>query len=125
MSLPVFPDIMPPITPDEEPEDPGISTKMENGLVVSRPRFTKSRLTFPLVWGDDQDNPLTTAEKTTLLNFYMNEVKGSSQIFEWTCNAKNSSFYGQTFKVRFTGGEPKFSEISPGFWSCSLTIQEV
>src|SRR5690554_1300238 len=124
MALPVFPiNIMPPITPGEEPEDPGISSQMEDGTVLSRARFTKSRLTFSLRWGDSNDNPLTTDEKDTLLNFYRDIIKGSSQRFTWYCNAKNSSFYGEEFTVRCIN-PPKFNEICPGFWSGTMTLQE-
>ncbi len=118
----VFPDIIPPMTPEEEPEDVGISTKMENGMVVSRARYTKSRLTFYLSWGPI--NALPTEDKEALLNFYQNVVKGSSEKFEWTCMSKFSSFYGQTFTVRFIGGPPKFKKVNIGYWSASVVLQE-
>lgn len=123
MALAVFPDITPPMTPGEEPEDPGISTQMENGIVISRARYTRSRLTFYLTWGDK--NALPTAEKDILLDFYRNKVKGSSEMFEWTCNSKFSSFYEQTFTVRFVGSAPKFEKVTLGFWRAEITLQEV
>lgn len=123
MSLPVFPDIKPPMTPNVEGEDPGISTKMESGLVVSRPRFTKSRLSFFLKWGEK--NALSTEEKTTLLNFYQNTAKGSSQMFEWTCNSKFSPYYNQTFKVRFSpDSKLKINNKTIGFWTASIVLVE-
>lgn len=122
MSIPVFPDITPPMTPEEELEDVGISTKMEDGIVISRARYTRSRLTFYLTWGPV--NALTTEEKEILQDFYQNIVKGSSEKFEWTCNSKFSSYYGQTFTVRFTGNPPRFKKVAPGYWSTSVALQE-
>lgn len=118
----IFPDIAPPMTPEEEPEDVSITTQMENGIVVSRARFTRSRLTFYLNWGPK--NLLSTADKDLLLDFYRNTVKGSSEKFQWTCNSKFSSFYSQIFTVRFIGGAPRFKKEAPGYWSVSVTLQE-
>ncbi|AZO96085.1 hypothetical protein [Halocella sp. SP3-1] len=123
MALAVFPDIIPPITPEDEPEDPGISTQMEDGMVISRARYTRSRLTFYLTWGEK--NALPTEDKETLLDFYQNIVKGSSEMFKWTCNSKFSSYYGQTFTVRFTGSAPRFEKVTYGFWGTEITLQEV
>lgn len=124
MPLPVFPDIAPPMTPEVEPEDVGISTKMEDGIVVRRARYTKSRLTFYLNWGPDK-NLLPTADMELLLDFYQNTIKGSSQNFEWTCNSKFSPYYGQTFEVNVKGGPPRIKNVMPGYWSGSLILQEV
>lgn len=118
-----FPDIALPKTPEDQPEDIGIATQMESGQVVSRARFTRSRLTFILPWGPDK-NLLPTEDKEILKDFYMDQTKGSSEKFEWTCNNKFSPYYGQTFTVRFIGNPPKFKLVVPGFWSTSLTIQE-
>jgi len=117
-----FPNITPPITPDVQPEDPGISSQMEDGTVISRARFTRSRLTFYLSWG--VTNPLTTEEKLALLDFYQNQTKGVSEKFEWTCNALFSPYYGQKFIVRFVGDPPRFRMVAPGYWGTSCTLQE-
>ncbi len=113
---------MPPITPEDEAEDPGISTQMENGIVVSRARYTRSRLTFYLSWGPV--NSLPTEDKEALRDFYQNVVKGTGEKFEWTCNSRFSSYYGQTYTVRFMGNPPRFKKVAPGFWSTSVTLQE-
>lgn len=123
MSLYVFPDIIPPMTPEDELEDAGISTQMENGTVVSRARYTRSRLTFYLAWGSK--NPLQVQDKETLRNFYQNTVKGSGEQFEWTCNSRFSPYYGQTYIVRFMGNPPRFKKIAPGYWGTEVTLQQV
>ena len=117
-----FPEITPPMTPEVQPEDPGISSQMEDGTVISRARFTRSRLTFYLSWGEK--NPLTTEEKLQLLDFYQKKAKGVSEKFEWTCNSPFSSHYGQKFTVRFVGESPRFRMIAPGYWGASCTLQE-
>lgn len=123
MSLYVFPDIVPPMTPEDELEDAGISTQMENGMIISRARYTRSRLTFYLVWGFK--NPLPVQDKETLRNFYQNTVKGSSEQFEWICNSRFSPYYGQTYIVRFMGNPPRFKKIASGYWGTEVTLQQV
>jgi len=122
MATLVFPDITPPITPEVQPEDVGITSPMEDGSVISRARYTRSRLTFYLPWGDK--NPLTTQEKMVLMDFYQNKAKGSSATFEWTCNAPYSPYYGQKFIVRFIGDPPRFRLVAPGYWAAQCVIKE-
>lgn len=74
-----------------EKEDPGMKNEMEGGYVVSRPRFTrKPRRTFYFGYTD-----LAESEHQKLVNFW-DEVRGSSQIFEWT-----NQFTGEVIYVRF------------------------
>jgi hypothetical protein len=117
-----FPDITPPMAPEVQPEDIGMSSQMEDGTVISRARFTRSRLTFYLSWGEK--NPMTSDEKSLLMDFYQNQAKGVSEKFEWTCNSKFSPYYDETFIVRFTGDPPRFRMIAPGYWGTSCTLQE-
>lgn len=118
-----FPDITPPATPEVWPEDIGMSSQMEDGTVISRAKFTRSRLTFYLSWGEK--NPMTSEEKLIFMDFYQNKAKGVSEKFQWTCNSEFSPYYGQTFTVRFIGDPPRFRMIAPGYWGTSCTIQEV
>lgn len=117
-----FPNIAPPKTPEVTAEDPGLTTKTESGMVLSRARFTKSRLTFVLRWGPDK-NLLPTEDKEILLDFYRNTVKGSSEMFEWTCNSKFSPYHGETFTVRIIQ-PPRFQMVAPGYWQTELVLQE-
>lgn len=119
MSYPSFPDIaLPNQTYDETPEDCGISSKMENGSVVSRARFTKSRLTFVLNW-----SAMSATDKDVLLDFYRNTIKGTASIFTWVHPDPTSSFYNVVFNVRITS-PPKFTKVTHERWSTSLTLQE-
>jgi hypothetical protein len=119
MSYPSFPDIaLPNQAYEETPEDPGISSKMENGSVVSRARFTRSRLTFVLNW-----SAMSATDKDTLLDFYRNTIKGTASLFTWVHPDPASGFYNVTFKVRITA-PPKFTKVSFDRWSTSLTLQE-
>jgi hypothetical protein len=119
MAYPSFPDISKPnYAYDETPEDCGISTQMENGSVISRARFTKSRLTFTLSW-----SAMTAADKATLLNFYRNTIRGSAYILVWTHSDPSSEFYNQTFNVRIIS-PPKFTKVTFNRWSVQLTLQE-
>ena len=117
-----FPDITPPATPEDQPENIGMASEAENGIVISRAKFTRSRLTFYLNWGEK--NPLTTAERELLRNFYQNEAKGSSEKFEWTCNAPFSPHFGKTYVVRFVEEPPRFRMVAPGYWGTSCTLKE-
>ena len=122
MTTLVFPDITPPMTPEIEPENIGITSPMDGGHTVSRAKYTRSRLTFYLTWGDK--NPLTTEEQQILEDFYRNKAKGSSQIFEWTCNAPFSPHFGKKYIVRFVGEAPRFREVAPGYWATQCVIKE-
>lgn len=122
MAILKFPDITPPMTPEVWPENIGIASDMEDGIIVSRARFTRSRLTFYLPWGTK--NPLTSEEKLILMDFYQNKAKGVSAKFEWTCNAPFSPYYGQKFIVRFVGDPPRFKEVAPGYWAAGCYVQE-
>jgi hypothetical protein len=117
-----FPDITPPLTPEDQPENVGMASDAENGTVISRAKFTRSRLTFYLNWGEK--NPLTTAERELLRDFYQNQAKGSSEKFEWTCNAPFSPHFGKTYIVRFGGDSPRFRIIAPGYWATEITLKE-
>jgi len=108
MANPVFPNIQKPSYQYEvTPEDPGISTQMENGSVISRARFTKSRLTYLYHW-----NGMPDADKVTLLDFYQNTVKGSSQI---------CTMYDIDGRITSL----KCSKSAPNHWAVELTFQEV
>lgn len=115
-----FPDIpyAPVYSYGEDPEDPGITSPMEDGSVISRGRFTKSRLTFRLPgW------KMNGAHKAILLNFYRNIAKGSANRFNWTHPDPDSEFYGQAFEVRFAS-PPKFQKYLPGWWTVEIVLQE-
>ncbi len=117
----VFPDIMQPSYPMRNRiEDPAILSKMENGIVVSRTKYTRSRETFILRW-----TALPAAHYNTLRSFFKDTVKGGGDTFEWTYPAVAGDPYsGRVFTVRFTGGDIEFELSAPGRYSGELTIQE-
>ena len=116
-----FPDITPPSV-DDQPEDIGMSSQQENGTVISRARFTRSRLTFYLAWGDR--GSMTTEDREILRDFYQNQAKGSSGKFKWTCNDPYSPLFDKTYIVRFAGNPPRFKRVAPGYWATELTLKE-
>ena len=115
-----FPDIMLPKYPfKEKVEDPSIQSKQENGLVKSRARFTRMRSTFTLTWG-----ALPLADFITLRTFYRS-VCGGSNSFTWVYpTIAGDEYSGKSFTVLFSG-DLDFDLASPGFYSGSVTFQEV
>lgn len=115
-----FPDIMLPKYPFKEKlEDPSISSKQENGLVISRPRFTRMRSTFTLSW-----TALPEVDFATLRTFYRS-VYGGSNSFTWVYpTIAGDEYSGRSFTVLFNG-ELDFDLAAPGLYSGSVTLQEV
>ena len=122
MSYPVFPNIRKPSYPFlEKLEDPAIRSTMENGMVVSRPRFTRNRKTFTLSW-----NNMPNPDYVILRNFYTNIVYGGSAVFTWTYpKVPGDDYSEQQFLVRFVGDAPNFSLITFNSRQGSITLQEV
>jgi hypothetical protein len=117
-----FPDIQQPVYPfTTKLKDPALQSEMENGLVVSRARFTRMPQTFTLQW-----KALPAADYATLRDFYRGTVYGGSLAFDWYYpTVPNDSYSGKLFSVRFTGGDISFDLAAPGYYSGKLTIQEV
>lgn len=117
-----FPDIQQPVYPfTTKIKDPSLQSEMENGLVISRAKFTRIPRNFVLKW-----TALPAADYATLRDFYLNTVQGGSQVFDWHYPTVPSDPYsGQVFSVRFTGEEISFDLTAPGCYSGTLTIQEV
>jgi hypothetical protein len=117
-----FPSIQQPVYPlTTKIKDPSLQSEMENGLIVSRARFTRMPQTFILKW-----TALPAADYAALRDFYRNTVYGGSLAFDWYYpTAAGDSYSGQRFSVRFTGGDISFNLAAPGYYSGTLTIQEV
>ena len=117
-----FPDIQQPVYPfTTKLKDPSLQSEMENGLVVSRARFTRVPLNFTLKW-----TALPAADYALLRDFYLNTVYGGSLAFNWYYpTVPDDSFSGRLFSVRFTGGDVTFELAAPGYYSGKITIQEV
>lgn len=117
-----FPDIQQPVYPfTTKIKDPSLQSEMENGLVISRAKFTRAPQTFVLKW-----KALPAADYETLRDFYRKTVFGGSLAFDWYYpTVVNDSYSGTLFSVRFTGGDISFDLAAPGYYSGTLTIQEV
>ncbi|MDR3561755.1 MAG: hypothetical protein P4N59_10020 [Negativicutes bacterium] len=117
-----FPSIQQPVYPlTTKIKDPSLQSEMENGLVISRAKFTRMPQSFVLKW-----NALPAADYAALRDFYRITVLGGSMTFEWNYPiVPNDPYSGQLFSVRFTGGDISFDLAAPGYYSGALTIQEV
>lgn len=117
-----FPNIQQPVYPfTTKIKDPALQSEMENGLVISRAKFTRVPLTFILKW-----TALPAADYAALRDFYRNTVRGGSLAFDWYYpTVANDPYSGQLFTVRFGSGDVSFDLAVPGYYSGTLTIQEV
>ena len=117
-----FPNIKQPSYPFKEtPENPAITSKQENGIVVSRMRYTRNRETFILSW-----DSLPNADYSILRNFYKNVVFGGSLIFEWIYPVVIGDDYsGNTYSVRFVGSPPDFQLYDFSKRKGQITLEEV
>ncbi len=97
----------------EEAENNVISSRMEAGYVLTRPRFTRSRTKFTLHY------PLLPLADVTLLKAHEASV-GYSTIFTWTHPADNAT----TYNVRYLS-PIKYSLVSPDTYRVSIILQEV
>ena len=110
-----FPDVTAPDYPLKETfEDNLIKSSMENGVVKTRPRFTKARRSFELEWAS-----LDTDSKRLLEQFFLTKTKCGSLPFKWmhphTEEIYNVRFYEPpTFSLKFTD-----------YWQASIKLQEV
>ncbi len=94
-----------------------IATQMENGIVLTRRRFTKERETWELKW-----NALIQDEYETLMDFIKNTVHYGAISFSWE-NPWNSKTYTvrivEVSKWNIIGG------AKCDYWTGSITLQEV
>jgi hypothetical protein len=107
-----FPVIRKPSSIDEDWEDIGISSQMEDGAEVSRTRFTRSRGTWVLHW-----NHLSDTDYDQLMDFFKETVKGKAQKFNWTHPVSD-----EVYAVRFAQKD-KFTRDTT-HWSGSVTLRE-
>nr|WP_092069587.1 hypothetical protein [Dendrosporobacter quercicolus]NSL47524.1 hypothetical protein [Dendrosporobacter quercicolus DSM 1736]SDL92859.1 hypothetical protein SAMN04488502_1011204 [Dendrosporobacter quercicolus] len=122
MTLPEFPEIQQPCYPfSSEWEDPALTSKMENGYIVSRPKFTRVRETFRLKW-----QALPARDYHALRTFWKDVVLGGSREFYWTYpEVPDDAYSKKVFTVRFISGEIRFDLVGPGQYSGEFKLQEV
>lgn len=121
MTIPSFPAIKSPAYPlGNALENPAIRSAMENGVVVSRSRFTRIRETFSLRW-----TALPATDYALLRSFWKNIVFGGSQTFTWTYPVVAGDVYsGKEFIVRFNG-DFHFDLSGYDLYSGAVTLEEV
>lgn len=101
---------------DEEIEDATVRSSSEAGYVHTRPRYTRSRKTFKVVY-----RCLSNTDKTTLESFVNTTARQGSTAFNWTHPLTNS-----VYSVRFAeNGSPKYSLVAPLLWDVEFIIKEV
>lgn len=115
-----FPEIQQPVYPLKSKwENPVLTSKMENGTVVSRPKFTRIRETFTLTW-----NALPAADYARLREFWRTAL-GGSVIFLWTYPmVPRDPLSGRSYRMRFGSDAPSFELSAPGYYSGSITMEE-
>lgn len=118
MPNPVFPNIKAPSAIEPVPEDIGIMTNMDDGMVFSRGKFTRSRLTFSVRW-----NSISYEDQEKIMDFYMNVAKGTTNVIDWTHSDPKSKYFGQVFHVRMIS-KPTPKYIPPKSWGLELQLQE-
>lgn len=97
----------------EEYADPVIRNEMDSGPEKQRLKYTAIPLNISC-----QMN-LSSAQKTTLLNFWKNTISYGSESFEWLNWDDDSSA-----NYRFTA-PPKVVTVTGDLWTMSLTLQRL
>lgn len=104
-----------PLDPDGVMEDVVIRTPTEAGYVQTRPRFTRSRLMWGLVY-----NVLPDADIAILKNWENVTIRNGSDVFTWQHPASLV-----TYDVHLTGPVKYAKTQYPTLTSVSMTLQQV
>lgn len=111
-----FPKIMNPDYPlKEEYEDNSISSTFEDGSVQARRKFTRSRGTFSLSWGE-----LPTAQYNTLRDFVTKQAFFSANAFSWTHPVTKKQYTVYIKKDSFKASLAKLN-----YWNVQIDLVEV
>ena len=102
-----------PSTIEESVKQNTIKTEFEDGIIQTRPRYTRLRHSWLLTW-----NAIKYTEYKKLKAFYTAQ-KGEALSFTWLYPYENTNY-----NVRFSG-EFKGKNIEWDIWQLSLTLEEV
>gem|GEM_PF-3792315 len=109
----------PQVDEEEQPDDPTIRDKMENGAVATRPRWTRIRDAININF------TLLTAEDRMALRGFRDQV-GGWQVFNWLDNRDQA--HPVTLQVRFSK-LPKISDDKYAGgekrWKASFEITQI
>lgn len=111
LAFPTLPNPQFPITSGNE--DPAIATPFENGMIQTRPRFTRLRRSWTVKW-----NGMSNADRDTLAAFWITTAGGSTA-FTWT-----NPYDSQSYTVRFTAPINE-AWTTDQVWQISISIQEI
>ena len=110
----MWPDIQLPLNITETTLNPAIASEMEDGIVVTRPRYTRIRRRWELNWQNMRE-----ADYKTLRSFYEAQ-KGGSLSFAWINPVGNNTVSTVRFSGDLTG------KAAPmGVYSVTVTLEEV
>lgn len=98
---------------DEEREDSTIKSDFDGGYQLTRPRFTRIRRKFKVIY-----KHLPAADKDTLDSF-VTTVKGGADSFVWTHPVSQSQY-----TMRFEK-PPKYSYVSYNYYDVEFILIEV
>lgn len=108
-----FPTIQAPsISMPTKVKDPALKSEFVNGMIITRPRYTRVLREWSLKW-----NALPDSDLTILLTFF-STVKGGSAEFAW------SDEFGNTYAVRFDG-DIDHESVAAGHSKVTFKLAEV
>ena len=109
MSYPVFPTIAPPAYPaDDVYPDNKISSSMDGGYTVARPRYTRRQMGNTYTWPKMSNTEYQQFKPFAQANY--------ANIFVWT-----DPITGVTSNMQFTA-VPKASIVTVGYWHVEISI---
>ena len=113
-----FPNIQPPSYPwGEQREDNVLRSPFEDGSVQSRPRYSKSRKTYDIVW-----NAMPDADYDQLEAF-LDVIKNGALPFTFTRPATKTR-PATTLTLQLTA-PPKATQSTYGYWNVTMNVKEV
>lgn len=108
----IFPSLKKPTSFSETPTKSQVKSSFENGLVLSRPRYTRGRRTFTIGWTD-----LPEEQYNTLKEFF---YENQGYVFTYT-----HPITGEDITARFSDNDIGSWAFSiPGYRSGSINIEE-
>ena len=113
--MPTFPLTFPPLVNgfEESFEDAVLRSEYEAGYEQTRARYTRLRRRFKCVYR------ISNAQKNTLDNFYVVNLKNGAFAFTWTHPVS-----GSNISVRYAN-PPTYKPLPNNYWYCTMELSEV
>lgn len=103
-----------PLSPDGELEDAVLRSQFASGYEQTRPKFTRARRKFGVLYSAIPD-----ADVAAIKTFELTTIKNGSGAFYWS-----HPITAATYQVRLTG-PITYSHINYGLTEVKMTLQEV